>query len=52
MKLVNSKGEARRLIDGNGLKLNEQKVNTWKSDIAIKSGDIIQAGKRKFGKIK
>lgn len=52
MKLVSSKGEAKRLIDGGGLKLNHEKVTTWGKDISIKSGDVIQAGKRKFGKIK
>jgi tyrosyl-tRNA synthetase len=52
MKLVNSKGEARRLIDGGGLKLNHEKISAWDKDIAIKSGDVVQAGKRKFGKIK
>jgi tyrosyl-tRNA synthetase len=52
MQLVTSKGEAKRLIDGGGLKLNHEKVATWDKDINIKSGDVIQAGKRKFGKIK
>ena len=52
MKLVSSKGEARRLIDGGAMKVNDQKVASWKNNIDIKSGDIIQAGKRKFGKIK
>lgn len=52
MKLTNSKSDARRLIDGGGLKLNDQKIISWKNDITIKSGDIIQAGKRKFGKVK
>ncbi len=52
MKLVNSKSEARRLIEGGGLKLNQTKVENWNQDLQIKSGDVIQAGKRKFGKIK
>lgn len=52
MKLVSSKGEARRLIEGNGMKINHNKVEAWDKDIAIKSGDVVQAGKRKFGKIK
>ncbi len=52
MKLVNSKSEARRLIEGGGLKLNQAKVETWDQDLNIKSGDVIQAGKRKFAKIK
>ncbi|MDD5749726.1 MAG: tyrosine--tRNA ligase [Patescibacteria group bacterium] len=52
MKLVSSKNEARRLIDGGGMKLNQKKINSWKENITLKSSDIIQAGKRKFGKIK
>lgn len=52
MKLVTSKSEARRLIEGGGLKLNQVKVEAWDQDLDIKSGDVIQAGKRKFGKIK
>jgi tyrosyl-tRNA synthetase len=52
MKLVTSKGEAKRLIEGGGLKLNHEKIIAWDKDISIKSGDVIQAGKRKFGKIK
>lgn len=52
MKLVSSKGEAKRLIEGGGLKLNHHKIETWEKDIEIKAGDVVQAGKRKFGKIK
>ena len=52
MKLVSSKSEARRLIDGGGMKLNDEKILDWKNNINIKSSDIIQAGKRKFAKIK
>ena len=52
MKLVNSKSEARRLIEGGGLKLNQTKIEAWDQDLNIKSGDVVQAGKRKFGKIK
>jgi RNA-binding protein YlmH len=39
------------LIDGGGMKLNHNKVETWDKDIEIKSGDVVQAGKRKFGKV-
>lgn len=52
LKLMSSKGEARRLINGGGLKINDKKILSWKEDIKINSGDIIQAGKRKFAKIK
>ena len=52
LKLISSKSEARRLIDGGGMKINSEKISSWKENINIKSGDIIQAGKRKFAKIK
>jgi len=52
MRLVASKSEARRLIDGGGMKINDQKVANWQDNITIKSGDIVQAGKRKFAKVK
>ncbi len=52
MKLVSSKGEGRRLIEGGGMKINHKKVEVWDKDLEIKSGDVVQAGKRKFGKIK
>ncbi len=52
LKFVSSKGEARRLIDGGGMKINDVKVSSWKESVKIKSSDIVQAGKRKFGQIK
>lgn len=52
LELVSSKGEARRLIDGGGMRINDEKISSWKNDIKIKSGDIVQAGKRKFAQIK
>ncbi|MFA5127045.1 MAG: tyrosine--tRNA ligase [Patescibacteria group bacterium] len=52
MSLVGSKSEARRLVDGGGMKINHAKIAAWDKDIEIKSGDVVQAGKRKFGKVK
>lgn len=52
LKFISSKSEARRLIDGGGMKINNQKINSWKNNINLKSGDIIQAGKKKFAQIK
>lgn len=52
LKFVNSKNEAKRLVDGNGMKVNQEKVNSWEKDLNLKTGDIVQAGKRKFAKIK
>jgi tyrosyl-tRNA synthetase len=52
LKFVTSKNEAKRLIEGNGMKINQEKVSSWEKDLDLKTGDIIQAGKRKFAKIK
>jgi tyrosyl-tRNA synthetase len=49
-KMVSSKNEARRLIEQGGAKVDSQKV-TSDIEIEIKSGMILQAGKRKFKKI-
>jgi tyrosyl-tRNA synthetase len=47
---VKSRGEARRDIEGGGVKINDVKV----SDIAamVKPGDVVQKGKRFFVKIR
>jgi tyrosyl-tRNA synthetase len=52
LKFVTSKNEAKRLVEGNGMKVNQEKVGSWEKDLDLKTGDIIQAGKRKFAKIK
>ncbi|PIR06764.1 MAG: tyrosine--tRNA ligase [Candidatus Komeilibacteria bacterium CG11_big_fil_rev_8_21_14_0_20_36_20] len=51
LKFVPSRNEAKRLIEGGGFKINNQKITSWQNDIQIKSQDVIQAGKRKFGQI-
>lgn len=52
VKLVSSKGEARRLIDQSGIKINEVVIQDANSEIEIKNDLIIQRGKRQFVKIK
>jgi tyrosyl-tRNA synthetase len=49
-KLVTSKSEARRMIDQNGVKVNETVINDY--DHTVNSGDVVQKGKRFFIKIK
>jgi tyrosyl-tRNA synthetase len=44
-----SRGEAKRDIEGGGVKINEEKVAL---EATVKSGDIIQKGKRFFVKIR
>jgi tyrosyl-tRNA synthetase len=47
--LAGSNSEARRLLEQGGVKLNQQKVDS--AQITVKSGDLLQVGKRKFVKI-
>jgi tyrosyl-tRNA synthetase len=47
--LASSKSEARRLIEQGAVRLNQDKVTSKK--ILIQSGDVLQAGKRRFIKI-
>ena len=49
-KMVASKNEARRLIEQGGAKVDNEKV-TSDTEIEVKNGMILQAGKRKFKKI-
>lgn len=47
--LIDSKSEARRLLGQGAIKLNQEKVES--ETISLKSGDVIQAGKRRFARI-
>jgi tyrosyl-tRNA synthetase len=49
-KLVSSKSDVRRLIEQKGIKVNDQVVENI--DLELKSGDIVQKGKRFFVRIK
>jgi len=55
-KLAESKNDARRVIEGNGVEIEGQntkfKVQNWRDEIKIEDGMIIRFGKRKFIKIK
>ncbi|QDI91192.1 tyrosine--tRNA ligase [Salicibibacter halophilus] len=46
-----SKGEARKMIQNGGVKINEEKVHDIKTEIAVENGMIVQVGKRKFTKL-
>jgi tyrosyl-tRNA synthetase len=50
-KLVKSKSEARRLIFQGGVKINDKVEKDWQKEISVKSGMILQVGRRKFLKI-
>ncbi len=51
-KLADSKGEARRLIEQGGIKINEQVITDVNLEIEVVNGLIIKRGKRQFVKIK
>lgn len=50
--LCASNGEAKRLIQGGGVSLDNEKVSSFDADIDLQSGMVLRAGKRKFIKIK
>jgi tyrosyl-tRNA synthetase len=47
--LAKSRGDARRLIDQAGIRINGEKAST---DSKLKDGDVLQAGKRNFVRIR
>ncbi|MGB8954799.1 MAG: tyrosine--tRNA ligase [Tumebacillaceae bacterium] len=52
LKMAPSNGEARRLVQGGGVKINEEKVTDVDAQIELADGMVVQAGKRKFARIK
>ena len=48
---VQSKGEAKRLIQGGGVKLNGEKVSDMTLVLTPEMNKVLQAGKRKFAKL-
>lgn len=55
-KLASSKNEAKRLIEGGGVEIQngekKEKIIDWKKEIILEDGMIIKVGSRKFVKIK
>ena len=49
---ASSKGEARRMIQGNGVKVDMQPVNDINADVKFDTEHVIQFGKNKFVKVK
>ena len=49
--LVTSKSEARRLIDGGGVRLNGEKIAAQDAIVSGSGEQILQVGKRKFARI-
>ena len=54
LKLATSTGEARRLIDGGGVKINGVAVETKQYSVAFdlfSAGTTVQAGKRRWARL-
>lgn len=52
LKLVSSKGEARRLIEQGGVRIDKTQITDVKANICFHNGMILQVGKLKFVKIR
>ncbi|HAZ28819.1 MAG TPA: tyrosine--tRNA ligase [Candidatus Magasanikbacteria bacterium] len=46
---ASSKTDARRAIDGDGVKINDEKITSY--EVILKAGDVVQKGKRFFIRI-
>lgn len=51
-KLAESKNDAKRVIEGGGAEVDNQKITDWKKEVELQDGAVIKFGKRKFVKIK
>lgn len=49
LNILSSKSEVKRLIEQGGLKINEEKVTSFK--IKVSNGDILRVGKKQFFKL-
>ncbi|MET3850263.1 MULTISPECIES: tyrosine--tRNA ligase [unclassified Paenibacillus] len=49
---ASSNSEARRSIEQGSVKLNEVKIEDPHAEIAVRDGDIVQVGRRKFAKLR
>ncbi len=50
LELATSNSDARRLLEQGGVRLNDEKIAG--TELRIKTGDIIQVGKRRFARLK
>ncbi|PIR54799.1 tyrosine--tRNA ligase [Candidatus Peregrinibacteria bacterium CG10_big_fil_rev_8_21_14_0_10_36_19] len=49
--LAQSKSEARRLVEGGGVKIDSEKIPSIETEVDISTEKILQVGKRKFVKV-
>jgi len=52
LNLAPSKSEAKRLSEQGGIKIDDVVIKEWNKAVRVESGMVVQAGKRKFVKIK
>lgn len=52
LKLSDSKGDARRMVQQGAVKVNEEKVDDINQSVKLTDGMVVQVGKRKFAKVK
>ncbi|MFH1012704.1 MAG: tyrosine--tRNA ligase, partial [Candidatus Peregrinibacteria bacterium] len=50
-KLVESRGDAKRMIAQNAVKVDDKKITAVGEEVKLKTGMVIQVGKRKFARI-
>lgn len=50
--LVASNGEARRLIQQGGVRINQEKVSDVQLQVQIENGMVVQVGRRKFARVR
>ena len=51
LNFVSSRGEAKRLIQGGGVKIDGEKITDLSYTISFEDSVVLQAGKRKFAKL-
>jgi tyrosyl-tRNA synthetase len=51
-KLLNTGGEAKRMIKQGGVRINDERIDDPNAECVPKNGDVVQVGKRKFAKLK
>lgn len=50
-KLVNSRSEARRLVEQGGVRLDRKTLSDWQHPLDLAAGSVLEVGKRKFFRI-
>ena len=50
--LAQKNNEARRNIEGGGVRIDEQRLEDHESQVEVREGMVLQVGKRKFRRIR